>query len=250
MDIFARMDSAASSFSKTDRLVYNAVNKFPDDFAHSSLAEITSRTNLSQPSLTRFAKKLGFSGFNEFQFQFRQDFQNSGSVRDQSRGAAYGDQLVRTEQFLTDDVIMPIADQIMNASSVYFFGTSLSRIPSEFFDLGLKILGVHPIQALPSDAQINTYGDNDLLICFSAHTGHGCTEFIRKVCEKEQRPHLILVTLNPKHPLRSKFDEVIALPETAHPNIPRLIMNDSFAFFMFIDILMNRIAEILAAERK
>ena len=68
MNLFEHMDAMASSFTKTDHYIYTQCKKFTTDFAEDSITMITQNHNISQPALTRFAKKLGFSGFNEFQF--------------------------------------------------------------------------------------------------------------------------------------------------------------------------------------
>lgn len=71
MNIIDRMDTLVAAYTATDRKIYEFIKKFPEQFASCSLNEIVERFKISQPALTRFAKKLGFSGFLEFQYQYR-----------------------------------------------------------------------------------------------------------------------------------------------------------------------------------
>jgi hypothetical protein len=48
--------------------------------------------------------------------------------------------------------------------------------------------------------------------------------------------------MNPKHPLRSKFDQMIVFPEAPSSGNKRMILNDTLAFMMFIDRVTNTIS--------
>lgn len=243
MDIFSLMESKKDSFSKTDRLIYNSVNKFPDEFATASLNNIIEHRGFSQPSLTRFAKKLGFSGFNEFQYQFRRDLLETPSPESsKSRPDIYADELRLADQVLTDELLEDLTKRLLTSTAVYCYGTSLSRMPGEFLAESLRILGVRNIQSLPADALAVPYQSTDLYLCFSAHSGHYCAESVSNMAKAEHRPYAVLVTMNPKHPLRSKFDQIIVFPEAPSSGNARMILNDTMAFMMFIDRVTNLIS--------
>ncbi|MBQ8068047.1 MAG: MurR/RpiR family transcriptional regulator [Solobacterium sp.] len=249
MNMFSLMESRKDSFSKTDRLICNAVNKFPDEFASASINHIIEHRGFSQPSLTRFAKKLGFSGFNEFQYQFRRDLlEKPASQSAKSRAESYADELRLSDQVLTDALLEDITDRIMNSTASYLYGTSLSRMPAEFLAESLRILGVRNVQALPADAYQVPFLSSDLFLCFSAHSGHYCAEAVNAMRKAEHRPYSVLVTMNPKHPLRSKFDQMIVFPEAPYLGNKRMILNDTLAFMMFIDRVTNLISMKLSQK--
>jgi DNA-binding MurR/RpiR family transcriptional regulator len=83
------MDMASAQFTKTDRAVYETIRKFPDLFVQDSLAAIAEETHLSAPSLTRFAKRVGYKGFSEFQYQFRSDLEERDENQTGSKSDAY-----------------------------------------------------------------------------------------------------------------------------------------------------------------
>ena len=249
MDIFSLMESKKDSFSKTDRLIYNSVNKFPDEFASAPLNNIIEHRGFSQPSLTRFAKKLGFSGFNEFQYQFRRDLLETPSPQSsKSRADIYAEELRLTDQILTDELLEDISERIMNSAATYFYGTSLSRMPGEFLAESLRILGVPNIQSLPTDAVSVPFRSSDLFLCFSAHSGHYCSVAVNNMAKAAHKPYSVLVTMNPKHPLRAKFDQIIVFPEAPSSGNARMILNDTMAFMMFVDRVTNLITVKLSQK--
>ena len=73
MNTLELMDASVSSFSKTDRQIYESIRKFPEEFATRSITDVSDNTRVTKPALTRFAKKLGFNGFAELQYQLAQD---------------------------------------------------------------------------------------------------------------------------------------------------------------------------------
>ena len=77
MDIFEQMKIKRSSFSNMDSRIYESIRKFPEMYASSTISELVQNTGFSQAALTRFAKRLGFDGFNLFQYQFRMDLNSS-----------------------------------------------------------------------------------------------------------------------------------------------------------------------------
>ena len=101
MNTIELMDGSVSSFSKTDRAIYEAIRKFPDTFATSSVTQLSLSAGFSKPALTRFAQRLGFSGFVEFQFQFAQDLEQARARTDAPTSAeVYGSLLKAVEERL------------------------------------------------------------------------------------------------------------------------------------------------------
>ena len=71
MNIFEEMELKKNQFTKTDHVVYAMIRKFPDEISSEKVNDLAISWNISQAALTRFAKKLGFTGFTEFQYYYR-----------------------------------------------------------------------------------------------------------------------------------------------------------------------------------
>lgn len=100
MNIFEKMDAQKNKYTKTELLIYENVKKMPKNFSDAPIPEITRIYSFSQPSLTRFAKKLGFDGFLRFQYQLKNDLSNNTATDNSSRAEFYGSFMKLVEKVL------------------------------------------------------------------------------------------------------------------------------------------------------
>lgn len=243
MNIFELMDMRASSFSKTDRQIYEAIKKFPDSFAMQSITEISANSGFSKPALSRFAKKLGFGGFAEFQYQFSQELKTRKEVNaDTSNADIYGNLLKLTSQSAARDDIPELIDRMRTAKQVYIYGTNLSRIPAEMLHMSLQfekdITAVLP----PNDVPPYLHFKENMYIVFSALSGNSHQNLMKELRQAgEEKPYLVLITTNSKHPLRHNFDKVIVLPSVSLASGNQIVFSDTFAFMMFNEMVLEHL---------
>ncbi len=120
MNILDLIDTKVSSYTKTDRAIYEKLKKYPGKFVSSSYNEIVKDIDVSPAALTRFAKK---PGFNEFQFQLSSDLQNRKNENSGGGMAEkYAKALARTEESVTDEQLTATAGKIINARKVFCLG--------------------------------------------------------------------------------------------------------------------------------
>ena len=238
MNILELMDSSAASYSKTDRRIYELIRKFPDRHASASISEIAENGHVSKAALTRFAKRLGFAGFAEFQYQLRQDLEQRREGAP-TNAEVYAALLPTVEATLDRERLAALARRLKESTRVFLMGANLSRLPAEELHMALaytpEIFAVLP----PADV-MPRFRTDDTLIIYSAITGGAHTDFIKRLnAHPESRPHMVLITTNSKHPLRRHFDEVFALPTAALSSGTRAVLSDTFAFFIFNDALTS-----------
>lgn len=240
MNTIELMDGSVSSFSKTDRAIYEAIRKFPDMFATSSVTEIANGGGFSKPALTRFAQRLGFGGFVEFQYQFAQDLEVSRRRTDAPTNAeVYGGLLKLVEERLDRDQLMALINRMRASRHVYLMGYNLSRIPAEELNMALQF-DPSISASFPQVDVSQRFAEDDLLIIYSAVSGSSFHSLMREFkVGRNAKPYMVLVTTNSKHPLRRNFDEVIALPTATVATSDRTVLADTFAFLMFNDALMG-----------
>lgn len=246
MNAIERMNANVSSFSKTDRRIYETIRKFPERFAHESISSISETAGYTKPALTRFAQRIGYGGFAEFQYQFAQDLEElSADPSVPSNAEVYGRLLVAVDEMLSPEVVEGLASRVMASPRVYLYGSNLSALPAQELYIALQFVpGAVPI--LPQLDTQPTFCEDDLLILYSAARGDA-HQALMKSLRREQtvNPYKVLVTTNGKHVLRKNFDETIVLPTTALSEGNHSILADTFAFLMFND----RLAEALNAGR-
>ena len=247
MNIFELMDSKESSFSKTDRAIYESVKKFPKQFASDSLNSLCESGGYTKSAMTRFAQKLGFAGFMEFQYQFQQDINTFNAEKEKKTNAdIYGRILRQVAESADRSQIRELIGKMRKAKRVYIIGTNLSRLASEELAITLSFDSQIPAICTNNDLLPYNYQDDDMIILYSALSGTSHQELMRTLRREGQgHPHMVLITVNAKHPLRHNFDEVIVLP-TANmsDSVSNTVLADTFAFLMFNDIFSQALKEI------
>ena len=240
MNTLELMDGSVSSFSKTDHAIYEAIRKFPDTFATMSVTQLSQSAGFSKPALTRFAQRLGFSGFVEFQYQFSQDLEERRQRSDAPTNAEiYGSLLKLVEERLDRDVLQALIDRMRASRHVYLMGYNLSRVPAEELNIALQfqdgISASYPQVDVPQ-----RFRTDDLLIVYSAVGGDSYKGLMHEFkIGRNTKPYMVLITTNPKHPLRRSFDETVLLPTATITAGSRTVLADTFAFLMFNDMLAS-----------
>ena len=240
MTIFELMDSMKNKYTKTDLQIYEFVKKFPNIFQSEPITELVESFGFSQPSLTRFAKKLGFSGFNQFQYQLQNDI-NQPSIQTESRSQFYSHFLEMTESSINQKDLKKITKYITDADRIIFAGNHISSIPANYLDLSFKLLSEKATAHLQEGQASFSLKRNDVFILFSSYTGKGFKNYVSKATN--DGIHTILVTLTPKHPLRKEFETIFVLPESQSIHSGKTVLTETFAYFMFIDLLLESLKQ-------
>ena len=238
MNTIELMDGSVSSFSKTDRAIYESLRKFPDMYATRSVTEIANGAGFSKPALTRFAQRLGFGGFVEFQYQFAQVLEQARQRDDAPTNAeVYGGLLKLVEERLDRAQLQALVNRMRASRHVYIMGYNLSRMPAEELNIALQFdPTIHA--SYPQIDVSQRFAADDLLVVYSAVSGDSFKGLMHEFkIGRNTKPYMVLVTTNSKHPFRRNFDEVIALPTATVATSNRTVLADTFAFLMFNDLL-------------
>ena len=243
MNALELMESKLSSFSKTDRVIYEMIKKFPSNWAVQSISQIADGSNVTKPALTRFAKKLGFGGFAEFQYQLAQDLKEVETKKSSThRADVYAKLLRQTEESVDRDMLKDLALKMKQSRKVMVMGSNLSRLPAEELLIALSLHDNIVSFMPPADIVPYRFSEKDMVIMYSAITGNSHQDFLKQFRrEGVVKPYLVLVTVNSKHPLRHNFDQVIVLPTLRLQDSSNIVLSDTFAFFMFNDLLTSEL---------
>ena len=245
MNIIELMDAKKSSFSKTDRKIYEGIKKFPNEFATNSITELTDKAEITKSALTRFAQRLGFSGFSELQYQFQIDLKDQNETHEnKTHSEIYGGVLSQTEKTADIQGIQELIQKMRDCHAVYILGTNLSKLPAEELHIALSFED-DIISILPhADMLPYQFHSDDILIIYSAISGSSHQELMKSLRkENKTKPYMVLITTNAKHPLRHNFDMVFSLPTASlADSTSNTVLSDTFAFLMFNDILTNELA--------
>ena len=239
MDIFKLMENYKNQFSSTDTRIYENLRKFPDMFANEKISVIVEKLGISQAALTRFAKRLGFEGFNVFQYQFRTDFQKSSASHSDSETDYYSGYLKDVENSISKKQLNSLIEHISNCQNIVLAGSNLSSIPAKYFQYSMNFTSYKPsFVYYPSEGNIPVTS-NDIFILFSVNSGLAFKEYLKGIHDSDHRPYCILITFSKKHTLGKYFDEIVVLPEAHLSQTRYTVLPDTFAFLLFTDILLN-----------
>lgn len=222
------------------------IKKFPDEFASQSITEISRNATATKPALTRFAKKLGFSGFAELQYQLAQDLKKMKENPDgDSNSRKYATLIQQTEKSADREKIRELIRRMRNSRKVIMMGSNLSRLPAEELLITLTLDDSICSMMPQADLMPYEYAENDMVIIYSAISGASYQEFLKNFRhEKVTKPYLVLITVNSKHPLRHNFDEVICLPTLPLAGTTGTALSDTFSFLMFNDVVSQELHKV------
>ncbi len=135
------------SFTKVEQVIadYLISNKANDDFSIRAMKE---RLYVSEASLSRFAKKLGFPGYREFVYQYQQAFHagNPISVSSSAVIRHYNDILHNITKKIDERQIERIVYQMSGAKHIFAVGIGSSGLAAEEMKRRLTRVGV-PIES-------------------------------------------------------------------------------------------------------
>ena len=214
MDLLSRIRQVSDNMTPTDKKIAQAVLNNPDDFARLETAAISGVYGFSQPALTRFAKRIGYSGYAEFKYDIARNKNILADHNDDSLASETARLLVKTEEMFPEQAMMDIVDVLNRAERIFVTGYHRSRASADLLNSAL-INFRYPSQAIAYDEVFKMDAfcrKTDLLIVFSVSSSI-YKDLIKNISESDSKPETMLITSSKKHDLARYFDHVIVLPD-------------------------------------
>lgn len=240
MNTFELMESCKNSYSSTDTRIYEYIRKWPDTFANEKINTIVKKSGVSQAALTRFAKRLGFDGFNIFQYQFKIDLGNVKSNFSPSSSNYYGKYLNEVEKSFDGDQLDSVITHIKECQNLILAGSNLSSLPARFLQYSMNFTSIKPSFIYNPIDGIIPSTEKDVFILFSVNSGLAYKDYLKSSSEKPDQPYKILVTLSKKHSLSKYFNDVIILPESHVNQTKSTVLPDTLAFFLLCNEIIQK----------
>lgn len=247
MDVLELMETKVSAFTKTDLAIYEYLKADPEGFAHKGYDELVEDLGISPSSLIRFAKKLGYTGYASLQYQLGVDLERRAEdSREKSIGQIYSDFILQQEKTIDQQALDELAAWISGASKVYCMGFYLSNLPARFLSVALRALHGVDADNPEYDFVMRQFHSDELIVLFSVRSGEQYREFMKVLAKlpDAERPRIALVTMNPKHLLRSYCDSVIVLPSADSVGRERIAIIDNMLYMMFNEMLLTKVREL------
>lgn len=210
MDIINRIRKKDFRPSKSDRILIEYVNLNAGECIYKSITEIAKEVSLGEATITRFSRKLGFLGFQEFKVALTKELsKESGknvistvvNVDEKANMTAeklftsYKEVMEKTLQNLNYNNILAIKNLILQAKKIFFFGIGNSGIVAMDANYKFMRIGLNSMSVSDSHTMImlsSLMNKDDILFAIS-HTGE--TKEILKTVEVAKQNEVRIISL-------------------------------------------------------
>ena len=216
-----------------------------------SSLQVAQTLHISQAALTRFAKKCGFKGYREFNFQYLQDLQKAQTEADNmqsslSRHVLYNYNQIhqQTKELIDEEKLERVAQIIEEADRVYFFGTGSSGLVARDMKLRFMRLGVVCEALTDQDgfAWTTSILDKNCLVIGFSLSGQTQSIIDSLIDAKNMGAKTILVTGQPEK-IQEDFTEVVPVALQSKPEFI-LRISAPFPMLLIIDLIYAFFLEI------
>lgn len=206
--LLGNINAALPSLNKSETKVARAILADPDGATHSSIAALAAASGVSEPSVNRFCKRFGASGFPDFKLRLAKSLVSG--VRFMSRAVEMEDTienypkklfdntinaLIQSRDRLPTDAIEHAVNYLAQSKRVFFFGLGTSAAVAKdaehkFFRFNIPV-STHE-DPLMQRMLAAAAGDGDLFF-FISHTGR--TKALVEVAEIARKTDAIVISL-------------------------------------------------------
>ena len=254
-----------SSLRRSEKKVADFVLKHPQDCLHSSIADLARKVEVSEPTVIRFCKAIGCSGYQDFRLklartlgsndtpapQFAEFSLNpSDSVEALSRKVFDGSirEILRVREALDFRLIEAATTAIARARRVEFFGFGASGAVAR--DAQHKFMRLKPLTFATSDPHMQlisaaTMNSEDVVVAIS-HSGRS-KELIQSVKEARKNGATIIGVCAENTPLANCCCLPLAIQAREDTEL-FTPLSSRIAHLVVIDVLATAVAVFIKPE--
>ena len=238
--ILPLIETSYESLTSTERIVedFFVEDKHQDeDYSIEHLGEVL---HVSPATFTRFAKKLGYSGYREFLYDYRTGLpkkqDDPGSQNIEKVLSDYNAILNKSYNLANSDQLFRIANAIRQAERVIIYGVGSSALAAEEMTSRLLRLGIVSATVSDADAMRVHQVVIDEACCVLGFSISGQKKVVLNSLRQaaQQGAYTILVTANFDVSLKDQFDEIVRVATVKNlnsgnrisPQLPIIIMCD------------------------
>lgn len=247
-----RMQSYYSDFSKTDRDISVYILNQPRLAATSTTEEIARTIHVSKSALSRFAKRIGYPGFNEFRYDLSRFLisQNTVEKDDKERPPliaitdAYQQYLRIMAEQCSEEQITRIAGDIANARLIKIFAQNRTYNSALHFKQRLGRAG-YDSEAIEDYATmidaVNILKGSDIAIFITIRNKVKYDSLIKALYEK--KCPVICITMSQDLPFKKYCHEYAVLPRISRSS-SMSFLDDQPLFLIYLEAILAELAKI------
>ncbi|HOQ39390.1 MAG TPA: MurR/RpiR family transcriptional regulator [Fervidobacterium sp.] len=174
------LNSIYNNLSAAEKKVAKYILERPDDVIHYSITEFAQIVGVSEATIHRLVRKLSFDGYQSFKISLtRETTQVSLILPAESNPlldyiSEMSGLIEKLKKTLTIGQIEVVAQKILEARKIIFFGVGLSSVTAEYGSLLFSLLGLPAFSYSDPHTQVivaTGLSDEDLVVSIS-HSGN------------------------------------------------------------------------------
>ena len=245
------------NLSAKEKQIADFILEHPRESVNPSIEELAERIGISESTMVRFARKLGYSGYQRFRIALARETIPSTSqlfereVIDAADGfdAVFTSaitSLIETQKILDRTLIMNVATMMANARNVYLMGLGGSNIVAEDALHKLVRTGITCQWAADFHLQLMmaSQGSNEDVALVISHTGIGYDSLALAEELKANDVPLVVLTTNARSPLARLADYVLAVKAGSSMTVAESF-SARIVDLAIIDLLYLQVMEVL-----
>ena len=250
MNPLTLMEMKKESFTKNDQKIYQAIQDDPEIVSRYNIVDFSKYCKVSQPSITRFAQKLGFEKYTDFKFEMykyaRMKTNTTQYPANKTKVPAiqnYKQLLDDMDDVLSVDMIQKISPYFLKAKHIFLCGVQQSFLPAKQLEFNLQKFGFYAyamdlnhINSIPFIAK-----DDDLIVFFSVRANNIQLQELINEHKDKQKGKILLITMNGNHNFKDKVVDTVCLPPAVRKDYS-LRLESQVVFMIFVDVLSSFIA--------
>lgn len=264
MSILKQLEEPNFKATKSDKILIEYIKKNIEDVFYKSISQIAKESGIGEATITRFSKKMGYSGLQDFKVTLAREIsglqnrkiinrsiENDEGVMESARKLFNSDIriLENTFNIIDGDDIEKATDMIINAKKIFFMGIGYSGMTAEdsnykFTRIGFNCMALDSSHNMIMMASIM---DEDDVVVAISHSGE-TDEMIKAVkIAKSNGASVISVTEDKSSRLKDISD--ISLGYFSGESILETgSISSKMAQFFIIDLVYTQVVKEKSSE--
>ncbi len=271
MSILEQLENPQFKATKSEKTLIDYIQSDLDNTIYKSISVIASESGVAEATITRFTKKLGFNGFQDFKVTLAKEIANMKNTslinlhvhQDECVKETATNMLKSSINILEQTVrnvdlnaIKRCKDLIMNAKRVYFIGIGYSGISAmdinyKFMRIGFTTVSITDSHTMMMMSSITN--KDDIIVAIS---NSGTTKEVLKTIKqaKENGTKIITVTKDGDNPLKELSDcaltyvsaETIFETGSISSKMPQIFLLD----LLYTEVIKEMFSEAMEKKMK
>jgi|GEM_PF-5422582 len=249
-DFLARIDKNSNSFSKNEAKLAQIFRQKREVLLELSIATIAEQAEVSNATVSRFIRKLGYDDFNEFRYMLQSTqkrMQGESAIAQETNfvdllRTDYNTLLDRATSLVSKNDLTYFVQKLTSAKNIYasglgYSGLSAKEMDNKFINIGILVKSLDDTSFILAHA--NTMGANDLFIVFSMR-GESEQLLAAMRIAKANGTTIILISNFSCSPMSVYADKVLLTAQKSDLS-NNLTITPQFAQIFLIDLLFNAV---------